>query len=107
LYNCKKFRELRPAEILGLVEGHGLCWLCLTLFYEESKGMHNVCRWKKEPRYQRGWCQKLNKCRHSHNVLLHLDAEDERDLQTARLAKPAEPPDGLKRSQMYDKRSLQ
>jgi hypothetical protein len=30
-------------------------------------------------------------------MLLHLDAEDERDLQTARSPKLAKPPDGSKR----------
>jgi hypothetical protein len=44
----------------------------------------------------------LNKCRRGPNVLLHLDTEDERDLRTASLAKPAEPPDGPTRVQAYD-----
>jgi hypothetical protein len=41
------------------------------------------------------WCQKLimNKCRRSHNVLIHMDAEDERDLRTSRPTKLAKSPD--------------
>ncbi len=35
-------------------------------------------------------------------MLLHLDTEDDRDLRIARLAKPAEPPDGPTRVQVYD-----
>jgi hypothetical protein len=42
--------------------------------------------------------QEQHKCRQIHHRLLHVDVEDQRSLQTARPAKPAEPPDRLRRS---------
>jgi hypothetical protein len=64
------------------------------------------CHWKKELSYQRDWCQKLNKCRPSHNVLIHVDAEVERNLLTARPTKLVEPPDRPRRSPAYDNMQL-
>jgi hypothetical protein len=58
--------------------------------------MHKRCRWKN--RIWNELCQEQHKCRQTHHRLLHVDAEGERSLQTARLAKPAEPPDRLRRS---------
>jgi hypothetical protein len=48
-------------------------------------------------------CQEQRKCRQTHHRLLHVDAEGERSPQTARPAKPAEPPDRLRRSLAYSR----
>ncbi len=50
--------------------------------------MHKQCKWIKEPRYHGGAGVRRN-----HNVLIHVDAKEERDLRTARPAELAEPPD--------------
>jgi hypothetical protein len=78
------------------VRKHGLCKLCLGRCIPEGMCKHKECRW-------RNWiwhelCQEKNKCRRRHHRLLHMNAEDERSLQAARPAKPAKPPNRLRRS---------
>ncbi len=92
----KEVRELSPAERLNLVRECGLCGMCLSRCDPQGKRMHKRCLWKK--RIWNELCQEQHKCRQTHHRLLQVDAEGERSLQTARLAKPAEPPDRLRRS---------
>jgi hypothetical protein len=97
----EEFRELPPAARPNLVGDRGLCRLCLSRYDPEGKRMHKRCQWK-----NRMWnelCQEQNKCRQTHHRLLHVDAEDERSLQTARPAKPAKPPDRQRRSPAYSR----
>jgi hypothetical protein len=65
-----------------------LCRLCLSHCWGKIE-----CEWRNQIRDE--LCQEQNKCRRKHNQLLHVDAEDWRNLQAARWAKPAELPDGL------------
>jgi hypothetical protein len=92
----KEFQELPPPARLNLVRECGLCRLCLSLCELEGKCMHKRCRWKNQIRNE--LCQEQHKCRQTHHRLLHVDTEDERSLQTARPAKPAEPPNRLRRN---------
>ncbi|MFN9905603.1 MAG: hypothetical protein ACK56F_05675, partial [bacterium] len=52
--------------------------------------MHKRCRLKS--RIENELCQKKHECRRTHHRLLHVEAEGEKNTQTARLAKPAKPP---------------
>jgi hypothetical protein len=63
--------------------------------------MHKRCRLKS--RIENDLCQRQHKCRQTHHRLLHVDAEDEKSTQTARLAKPAEPPDRPGRSPTHNR----
>ncbi len=92
----KEFRRLPPAARLDLVRERGWCRLCLSRCDLEGMHMHKRCRLK-------SWiwnelCQEQHKCRQTHHRLLHVDAEGERSPQIARPAKPAEPPDRLRRT---------
>jgi hypothetical protein len=93
-------------ESWDLVEAHDVCRLCLTLCGREGKAMHNKCHRKKQLSGQEQLCQKLNKCRRGHNMLLHVNAEGQRDLPTAKADKLVQPPDGPTRSQAYDDTQL-
>ncbi len=92
----KEFRGLPPAARLDLVKERGLCSRCLSRFDPKGKSMHKRCRLKS--RIENDLCQRQHKCRQTHHRLLHVDAEGEKSPQTARLAKPAEPPDRPGRS---------
>ncbi len=61
-----------------------------------DKHMHKRCLWKN--RIWNELCQEQHKCRQTNHRLLHVDAEDEKSLQTARPAEPAEPPNRLRKS---------
>jgi hypothetical protein len=52
------------------------------------------CQWRN--RICNELCQEQNKCRHFNHQLLHVEVEDWRNLQAAKWAKPAEPPNGRK-----------
>ncbi len=56
--------------------------------------MHKECRWRNQIWHE--LCQERRKCRRGHHRFLHV--EDMRSLQVARLAKPAKPPDRLRKS---------
>ncbi len=63
--------------------------------------MHKRCRLKS--RIENELCQRQHKCRQTHHRLLHVEAEGEKSTQTARLAKPAEPPDRPGRSPTHSR----
>jgi hypothetical protein len=63
--------------------------------------MHKRCRLK--GRIENELCQRQHKCRQTHHRLLHVEAEGEKSPQTARLAKPAEPPDRPGRSPAHSR----
>jgi hypothetical protein len=92
----KEFRGLPPAARLNLVRERGLCRLSLSCCDPKGGRMHKRCRFK--IRIWNELCQEEPKCRQTHHRLLHVDAGGERSPQTARPAKPAEPPDKLRRS---------
>jgi hypothetical protein len=92
----KEFRGLPPAARLDLVRERGLCSRCLSRCDPKGERMHKRCRLKS--RIENELCQRQHKCRQTHHRLLHVDAEGEKSPQTARLAKPAEPPDKPGRS---------
>jgi hypothetical protein len=87
----KEFRGLPPAARLDLVRERGLCSRCLSRCDPKGERMHKRCRLKS--RIENELCQRQHKYRQTHHRLLHVDAEGEKSPQTARLAKPAEPPD--------------
>jgi hypothetical protein len=95
----KEFRGLPPAARLDLVRERSLCSRCLC----DPKGerMHKRCRLKS--RIENELCQRQHKCRQTHHRLLHVDAEGEKSPQTARPAKPAEPPDSSGRSPAHNR----
>jgi hypothetical protein len=97
----KEFRGLPPAARLNLVRECGLCELCLSRCDPKGERMHKRCRLKSQIKNE--LCQEQRKCRQTHHQLLHVDAEGERSPQTARPAKPAEPPDRLRRSPAYSR----
>ncbi len=86
---CEEFLELSQAARLDLVGELNLCRLCLA--HCEGKIKHKKCKWRNKIRDE--LCQEQNKCRRSHNRLLHVGAEVMRNLQAARSAMPAQPPD--------------
>ena len=92
----EEFRGLPPAARLSLVRERGLCSRCLSRCDPEGERMHERCRLKS--RLENELCQRQHKCRQTHHRLLHVEAESEKNTQTARLAKPAEPPDRPGRS---------
>jgi hypothetical protein len=92
----KEFSGLPPATKLDLVRERSLCSRCLSLCDPKGERMHKRCRLKS--RIENELCQRQHKCRQTHHRLLHVDAEGEKSPQTARLAKPAEPPDRPGRS---------
>jgi hypothetical protein len=92
----KEFRGLPPAARLDLVRGRGLCSRCLSRCDPKGERMHKRCRLKS--RIENELCQRQHKCRQTHHRLLHVEAEGEKNTQTARLAKPVEPPDRPGRS---------
>ena len=92
----EEFRGLPPAARLSLVRERGLCSRCLSRCDPEGERMHERCRLKS--RLENELCQRQHKCRQTHHRLLHVEAEGEKNTQTARLAKPAEPPDRPGRS---------
>ena len=63
--------------------------------------MHKRCRLKS--RIENELCQRQHKCRQTHHRLLHVEAEGEKNTQTARLAKPAKPPDRPGRSPTHSR----
>jgi hypothetical protein len=102
----QEFRELPTAVKHDLVEENSLCMLGLTFCSSETMEKYKKSLRRKKPNVQRYLCRKLRKCRHSHNMLIHVDAEDQRDLRMAKATKPAEPPDGPRRSPAYDNTRL-
>ncbi len=97
----KEFRGLSPAARLSLVRERGLCSRCLSRCDPEGERMHKRCRLKS--RIENELCQRQHKCRQTHQRLLHVEAEGEKNTRTARLAKPAEPPDRPGRSQTHSR----
>ncbi len=97
----KEFCGLPPAARFNLVRERGLCSWSLGRCDPKGERIHKRC-WLKS-RIENELCQKQHKCRKTHQRLLHMDAEDERSPQTARPAKPAEPPDRLRRSPAYSR----
>ena len=97
----EEFRGLPPAARLSLVRERGLCSRCLSRCDPEGKRMHKRCRLKS--RIENELCQRQHKCRQTHHRLLHVEAESEKNTQTARLAKPAEPPDRPGRSPTHSR----
>ncbi len=68
-----------------------------------SKGRAYAQECRLKSRIENELCQRQHKCRQTHHRLLHVDAEGEKSPQTARLAKPAEPPDRPGRSPAHSR----
>jgi hypothetical protein len=97
----KESRGLLPAARLDPVKERGLCSWCLSRCDPQGERMHKRCRLKS--RIENDLCQRQHKCRQTHHRLLHVNAEGEKGPQTARLAKPAEPPDRPGQSPVYSR----
>jgi hypothetical protein len=63
--------------------------------------MHKRCRLKS--RIENELCQRQHKCRQTHHLLLHVDAEGKKRQQTAMPAKPAKSPDRPGRSPAHSR----
>jgi hypothetical protein len=98
LRRCTKFLELPLEEKGDQLEVLGVSRLCLALCGEE---MHKKYQWMK-PTLREQLCQKLKKCSHGHNMLIHVNAENERDLRMLKVTKQAEPLDRSTKSLAYD-----
>ena len=68
-----------------------------------SGGRAHAQEGRLKSRIENELCQRQHKCRQTHHRLLHVEAEGEKNTQTARLAKPAKPPDRPGRSPTHSR----